>query len=170
MSRSVSFISERPQYFLRSIGLGQGYSTCGIHCIGSHPFCCWHIFCYRTMRFTALFFLSASATGAAFVPPTGYGASVPHGESALAAKRDLLRSIFRRPSRLAAKVSSVLFFYLCPSLARASYVARGTHISHFFFLFFCRREDRDMARPSITSPRQLETRRLSGSTDLPPMA
>jgi len=55
------------------------------------------------MKFTALFLLSASATGAAFVPPTGYGTSVPHSESALAAKRDLLRSIFRRPSRLAAK-------------------------------------------------------------------
>ena len=115
-NESKCIFRARPEYFLSSIDvLTQcvGY-TCGI---GSHPLCFWHIFCYRTMKFTALFLLSASATGAAFVPPTGYGTSVPHGESALAAKRDLLRSIFRRPSRLAAKVSSVLFFYLCPSLA-----------------------------------------------------
>jgi hypothetical protein len=78
----------------------------------------WHIFYLlpATMRFTALFLLSASATGAAFVPPTGYGVSVPHGESALAAKRDFLRSIFHRPSRLAAKVSQFSsLFYLCPT-------------------------------------------------------
>ena len=114
-NESKCIFRARPEYFLRSIDPVRRLllSTCGI---GSHPLCFWHIFC-RTMRFTALFLLSASATGAAFVPPTGYGTSVPHGESALAAKRDLLRSIFRRPSRLAAKVSSVLFFYLCPSLA-----------------------------------------------------
>jgi len=77
------------------------------------------MYLYRTMRFTAFVLLSASATVAAFAPPTGYGPSVPHGESALAAKRDFLRSIFRRPSRLAAKVSWVrVFTYALVALAR----------------------------------------------------
>ena len=54
---------------------------------------------------TALLVLNAAATAVGFAPPAGHGTSAVRGEAALGAKRDFLRRIFRRPSRLAAKVS-----------------------------------------------------------------
>ena len=69
-----------------------------------------HTFSTNKMRFiTALLVLNAAATAVAFAPPAGHGTSGVRGEAALGAKRDFLRRIFRRPSRLAAKVRMIFF-------------------------------------------------------------
>ena len=68
-----------------------------------------HTFFIKMRLITALLVLNAAATAVGFAPPAGHGTSAVRGDAALGAKRDFLRRIFRRPSRLAAKVRKDLF-------------------------------------------------------------
>ena len=81
-------------------------------------------FSTNKMRFiTALLVLNAAATAVAFAPPAGHGTSGVRGEAALGAKRDFLRRIFRRPSRLAAKVRMIFFFMVRVRFAFLAFLA-----------------------------------------------
>ena len=79
------------------------------------------------MKLAIAALLATTAVG--FAPPAGQGTSGVRGEAALGAKRDFLRRIFRRPSRLAAKVrqrffrlgfASLFGLFLCIIMCRKS--------------------------------------------------